>query len=133
MNGRTWLMTPDLMLVPADRVRMIRRSTFHGVMLADGVELPLAWNRTKGKKPKYLRKDGEMVAVPDAIAAKSWVMVGEDKVSWNGRTFLPVRGEAETFVEESDVTITTRCNGPLPNGVPLPASGGSKRRSFRGR
>jgi hypothetical protein len=117
MNGRTWLLTPDLMLVPADRVRKIRRSTFHGVMLGDGVELPLAWNRTKGKKPTYVRKDGEMIAIADSMASKSWVMVTEDKVSWNGRTFLPVRGQPDTFVEEADVTVTARRKGPLPNGV----------------
>ncbi|HVY49406.1 MAG TPA: L,D-transpeptidase [Minicystis sp.] len=117
MHGRVWLMTPDLMLVPADRVRDIRRSTFHGVMLGDGVELPLAWNRTKGTKPKYVRKDGEMVAVPGALAPKSWIMVSEDKLVDGGRTYLPVRGEADTFVDAADVTLTTRRKGPLPSGV----------------
>ncbi len=61
-EGRTWLMTPDLMLVPADRVRQIKRSSFHGVDLGNGVELPLAWNRTKAPKPKYIKQDGKMVA-----------------------------------------------------------------------
>lgn len=49
-NGRVWLVTPDLSLVPADRVRAYRPSTFQGVELGK-LELPLAWAR---KKPRVL-------------------------------------------------------------------------------
>ena len=115
-DGRTWLMTPDLMLVPADRVRQIRRSSFHGVDLGSGVELPLAWNRTKGMKPKYRKQDGKMVAFADAIPAKTWVQITEEKVSEGGKTYLAVRGEPDTFVDADDVTVSTAKKG-LPKGV----------------
>lgn len=115
-DGRTWLMTPDLMLVPADRVRQMKRSTFHGVDLDRGVELPLAWNRTMGMKPKYRKQEGKMVAFPDAIPAKTWIQVTEEKVTEGGKTYLAVRGEPDTFVAEEDVTVSTAKKG-LPRGV----------------
>ncbi len=47
-NGRVWLLTPDAMIVPADRVSQQRRSTFHGVYFSDSeMRLPFAWNRSK--------------------------------------------------------------------------------------
>jgi hypothetical protein len=116
-NGRTWLLTPDLMLVPADRVRALRRSKFHGVMLGDGVELPLAWNRTKQPKPKYVRKDGALVAEDGVFASKTWVQVTGERVHERGHTYLPIRGEADTFVDEADVTLSTKHEGELPKGV----------------
>jgi hypothetical protein len=115
-DGRVWLMTPDLMLVPADRVRQMKRSTFHGVDLGSGVELPLAWNRTKGMKPKYRKQDGKMVAFPDAIPPKTWIQVTEETVTDGGKTYLAVRGEADTFVAEDDVTVSVAKKG-LPRGV----------------
>ncbi len=121
-GGRTWLMTPDLMLVPADRVRDMRRSTYHGVALGSGVALPLAWNRAKTPKPVYRRAGGRLSPVADALAAKSWVAVneggegGEETVTEDGKTFLPVRGEPDTFVLADDVTVS-RARASLPKGV----------------
>ena len=53
-NGRVWLLTPDLLLIPADRVYAYRRSPFKGIELAGETSLPLAWVRGKravGYKP----------------------------------------------------------------------------------
>ena len=89
-DGRTWLLTPDLMLVPADRVRAMQRSKFHGVKLGDGLDLPLAWNRTKGPKPKYEKRDGKLVAVPDAISAEDLrADHGGQRSSEGGKSYLP--------------------------------------------
>ncbi|MFO0756740.1 MAG: L,D-transpeptidase [Byssovorax sp.] len=115
-GGRTWLMTPDLMLVPADRVRSIRRSTFHGVKLEGGLSLPLAWNRTKAMKTKYKRENGALTAVTDSFPSKTWLPVGEAKEMIDGKAYYPVRGEPETFVAESDITLSTARKG-LPRGV----------------
>jgi hypothetical protein len=117
-GGRTWLLTPDLMLVPADRVREMRRSTFHGVALGAGVDLPLAWNRTKDPKPLYRRAGGRLSPVADALAAKTWVAVDErgETVTDDGKTYLPVRGAPDTFVLADDVTIS-RARAGLPKGV----------------
>jgi hypothetical protein len=117
-EGRTWLMTPDLMLVPADRVRDIRRSTFHGVQLGEDTRLPIAWNRAKTPTALYRRQAGKLAAAPDALAPKHWVPVDEAGIVEEGRRYLPVRGEPDTFVAEDDVTISTaRAPNALPKGV----------------
>ena len=116
-QGRVWLLTPDLMIVPADRVRQIHRSTFHGVKLEDGVSLPLAWNRTKGPKYRYKRgADGKLTLTHDLIASKTSVQISEDKISADGRVFYPLRDDPTTFVDEADVTIST-ARKTLPSGV----------------
>jgi hypothetical protein len=116
-EGRVWLLTPDLMLVPADRVRALRRSTFKGVMLGDGVELPLAWNRTKGPKPRWSRNaEGEMVTTGEAIPAKSPLAVKPDRVVVGKRAFYEIRAEPGVFIAEDEVTLST-ARTTLPNGV----------------
>ena len=116
-NGRTWLVTPDLMLVPADRVRKIKRSTFHGVNVAEGWDLPIAWNRTKGEKPKLHRDDtGKLTESADVIPAKTPVKIRPDKVTQGGEVFFELREEPGVFVRESDVTVTWQ-RTQLPNGV----------------
>lgn len=116
-EGRVWLVTSDLMLVPADRVRAVRRSTFQGVDLGNGMELPLAWNRAKSPKPKYRREaDGSFVALPEGIPAKTPVPIVAERVRDGKRVFYEVRGEAGVYVAEADVTIA-RARPTLPKGV----------------
>jgi L,D-transpeptidase catalytic domain len=94
----------------------MRRSTFHGVALGSGVDLPLAWNRTKAPKPLYKRAGGALSPVAGALAEKTWVPVEETGVTEDGRAFLPVRGAQDTFVLADDVTISRARRG-LPKGV----------------
>jgi hypothetical protein len=54
--GRTWLLTPDLLLVPADRAFPYKPSAFQGVKLGGDVQLPVAWIRSDSEK-KLLRED----------------------------------------------------------------------------
>ncbi len=115
-DGRVWLLTPDLMIVPADRVRQIKRSSFHGVDLGNGVELPLAWNRTKAPKPKYKMEGGKLVAIANSFPSKTWVQISEDKTTQDGKTFFKVRGEEGVYVQEDDVTVS-RAKPTLPSGV----------------
>jgi hypothetical protein len=115
-EGRTWLLTPDLMLVPADRVRDMARSTFHGVAVGDDLRLPLAWNRTKARGSEYRREGGKLVAIPGALGPKTWVPVGDEAIVEEGRRYLPIRGQDGTFVAEDEVTIST-ARASLPKGV----------------
>lgn len=117
MGGRVWLVTPDLTLVPADRVRPFRRSMFHGVDLGDEVKLPLAWNRTKGGKPRYRRDAaGGMVEADQAFPAKSFVQVTDERVLDGKKPYLALRGAEGLYVAESDVTVT-RVRKALPRGI----------------
>lgn len=40
-ENRRFLVTPDLLLMPADRVRLVRGTSFHGFELGAGLELPV--------------------------------------------------------------------------------------------
>ncbi len=53
-EGRTWLVSADHTIVPADRVRPFRPSTFHGVDLRRETKLPIAWMRTTAR-PSHQR------------------------------------------------------------------------------
>ena len=117
LNGRVWLVTPDLTIVPADRVRPFRRSTFHGVDLGGDVRLPLAWNRTKGLRPRYKRDSaGGMVEVDQAFPAKSFVQITGERVNDGKKPYLALRGGEGLFVAESDVTVT-KVRDKLPRGI----------------
>ncbi len=63
-EGRLWLLTPDLFLVPADRVWPYKTSDFKGVELDDEHTLPLAWVKPVAGKEK-LRKEGERYAAAE--------------------------------------------------------------------
>jgi hypothetical protein len=54
IEGRTFLLSSDLTLVPADRVRPFRRSEFRGVRLGKDMALPIAWFR-QAPRPQYRR------------------------------------------------------------------------------
>jgi L,D-transpeptidase-like protein len=43
---RSWVLTWDRGMIPKDRLKPYRQSSFHGVRLGDGVDLPIAFFRT---------------------------------------------------------------------------------------
>lgn len=63
-EGRLWLQTPDLFVIPADRVWPYKKSDFKGVALDEENTLPLAWVKPAGGKEK-LKKDGDAYAKTD--------------------------------------------------------------------
>jgi hypothetical protein len=115
-EGRVWLLTPDLMIVPADRVRAIRRSDFKGVHLGQGLDLPLAWNRAHGPKPKFRRgADGAFVEA-GVVAGKSPVPIRDQRVVSGEKSYFELRDEPGVFVDEADMTFA-RAREELPRGV----------------
>ena len=100
--GRVWLVTPDLMLVPADRVQPIKQHTFHGVLLGEEVQLPLGWNRTQEPQPLYERRANGTFARLDEDPAKGWVPITgerrgpEDNASRRNRPGVYLRAAVST-------------------------------------
>lgn len=47
-DGRRYAVTPDLQVIPVDRVRPIEGSSFHGVRIPEDVQFPFAFVRTLG-------------------------------------------------------------------------------------
>lgn len=117
-EGRVWLLTSDLMLVPADRVRAVKRHTFQGVPLGKGVELPLAWNRAKEPRPLYKRgDDGGFVALDRTAPAKGYFEITDSPVKDpSGNVFYELRKEPGVYVPEKGWTFS-RARKELPSGV----------------
>ena len=58
-DGRRYNVTPDLVVIPADRFRPIRGSGFHGWQVGEEVELPFALIRRPGGKKWLYRANGK--------------------------------------------------------------------------
>ncbi len=145
-EGRSWLLTPQLLLVPKDKISLQKPSAFRGAMLSEGIELPLAFIRGE-PKPKYRIEGGEEVAEgqrPDGVVPAVWaagaefaedpddakgrfVLAGEtwkrlDRVGLTGRARWK-RGkryletrESGMWIRESDAVVV---RGRAPEGLEL--------------
>jgi len=126
MYGRTWLLTPDTMVVPADRVSHMRRSEFSGVYFDESsMKLPFAWNRTHGPVPKYRRQDdGSFAKSGEVVPPKTPMEITGDEVKHDGWVYYELRNEPGVYMGKSlkptldyPVTITRKVKKP-PRGVP---------------
>jgi len=111
--GRTFLLSADLTVVPADRVRRFRRSTFHGVELDARTKLPRAWFRERAR-PIYRRKGQTFVATGRHFAVRSQVGLTGVTAEQAGRKYLEVDGGG--WVAASDATVV-RARDDYPYGV----------------
>jgi hypothetical protein len=116
LDGRPFLVTHDLALVPKDRVKPYPRSEFQGVELGKGEELPIAFFRTS-PRPKWRRKaDGAFERTGESFARLAHVgLTGEeakeDQPGGKPRTFLATR-EAGVWVLSSDATVARLGESP---------------------
>ena len=110
-EGRTWLLSADGTVVPADRVRPFRPSAFAGVELGREAALPIAWIRKK-PRPKYERAaDGSFSRTDAAWALRSAVRLdggAEPAVTAHG-TFLKTLEVGATgapqWIAKPDATV----------------------------
>ena len=58
-EGRRYNVTPDLSVIPADRFRPIRGSSFHGVEIGKDVDFPFALVRRQGARKWQWHSDNE--------------------------------------------------------------------------
>ncbi len=113
-EGRTWLLSTDLTIVPADRVRRFQRSQFRGVTLGSGVELPLAWFRGAAR-PAYRREcDGTLTAHGESFQPRTFVALTGARAKDEGRVLLetkarlPATGgscERALWIDERDASV----------------------------
>lgn len=119
-EGRTWLLSSDHTLVPADRVRPFRPSQFRGADLKKGeAKLPLAFMRVK-ERPKHA-KDGEDVRqTGEAWAVRTYVELTGESERLGGRQYLRTREQGEDgaprLLAEEDATVI-EAETALPHGV----------------
>jgi hypothetical protein len=121
-EGRTWLLSADLTIVPADRVRAFRPSAFRGVRLGSDVKLPLAWMR-KSAKPKHRMTEAGVIARADVSwPAQAFVGLTGASVEHGGARYLETterEGGASgrpLYIAEADATVVEPAK-KLPSGV----------------
>ncbi|MEJ7729919.1 MAG: hypothetical protein WKG00_11930 [Polyangiaceae bacterium] len=107
-------------MVPADRVRPFRPSTFRGVRLGEGgAKLPLAWMR-KTDRPK-LRRSGESFApTGQSWAVRTSVGLTGQSVEQGNKRWLettdPDPDGGRAWILESDATVV-EVEPKMPFGV----------------
>ncbi len=101
-EGRTWLLSTDQTLVPADRARAFRPSAFRGVRIGGDVKLPLAWMR-KSAKPKHRMTEAGAIERTEA--------------SWATQTFVGLTGASVEHAGARYLETIEREGGP--SGRPL--------------
>jgi hypothetical protein len=104
--GRTWVLSTDMSVVPAEGLKRFRVSTFHGVELGDDLKLPIAWIR-KEPRQKW-RKSGEgFEPTGESWPEKQWVsLTGAEERSGKQR-FLETR-EPGIYIARSDATLVEK-------------------------
>lgn len=117
-HGRTWLLSADHTLVPADRVRPFRPSSFEGVDLRGEVKLPIAWMRVRAR-PKLELRDGVMRATGDTWPVRSFVQVTGAEIEIGGKKYVETRErrDGRTVHAAADDVTVVRPADKRPFGV----------------
>ena len=119
-EGRTFLLSPDLTLIPADRMRPFRRTAFHGVVIGQELPLPIGWFRKK-PRPKIKRSEGgAFEETGESWAPKTFVGLTGKTVEAGGVTYVETR-EAGLFARASDVSVVS-----APEALPREVGEGEK-------
>lgn len=119
-EGRTFLLSSDHTIVPADRVRLFKPSSFHGTTLGGDVRLPISWVRAKAR-PQYRRAaEGGFEPSGGAWPAKGFVrLTGASEAEGRTRyleTMDRDAGGAALWIAEKDATVVEAAKR-LANGV----------------
>jgi hypothetical protein len=118
--GRTFLLSTDHTLVPADRVRLFRASSFHGVRLGADVELPLAWLRRVDRPQYRLLPSGALEKTGGTWPAKSYVRLTGAEVGAERRRFHETRDHdaagAPLYIAGADASVVEPAS-KVPIGV----------------
>lgn len=101
VGGRTWLVTPDLLLVPRDRVRRATVSGYHGHEIEKGARVALVRGRAApklemGRGGFFKRRPGESWPMGELVA------LGDDEKRVGADVYLSTR-EPGTYVAAADV------------------------------
>lgn len=104
-NGRRFGLTTELALVPLDRTRIVRPSTFHGVALSDEAGLPIAVTRARAAK-SYSRDAADTLVVLAPYAFRSTVQLSGRE--HRAREGLLLEARDGTWLRADQVTVIER-------------------------
>ncbi len=109
-QGRPFLLSTDHTIVPADRVRPFRPSSFKGTELAPGaIELPIAWMRVSAKK-KFFQRNDTFEEAGDTWPVRTFVGLTGREVNVGKTSYLETREEkagAPLFIRKEDATVVS--------------------------
>lgn len=115
-EGRTWLVTPDLMLVPKDKVRTFAASTLQGVDLRARPDLALplgfAWTGDTAKLEKT--QSGAFIETGEAYPRHAFVPVTGELVRGKGGTYWATR---DGYYVRNDQLTVMKQRTDRPQGV----------------
>lgn len=120
--GRTFVLSADGTVVPADRIRPFRVSKFRGTELGKGVQLPLAFFRQKARPQFVQNAKGDFEALGEAFAVRSFVGLkpGAEPVRVGRDSYLETLAKTAQgtaiWAKESDATVVKKRDG-RPIGV----------------
>jgi hypothetical protein len=119
--GRTWLLSTDGTVVPADRVRPYRRSAFRGVVFERGVAPPIAFVRDEASAA-YHQDTQRFVASGEKSSRRRWWPLEDPRgaATVPGGRYLATRERDRTgralWVRDTDVTVVRAEHDP-PAGI----------------
>ncbi len=104
-NGRTWLLTPDLTIIPKDKIRTKATPTLKGISLIDHpeIKLPLAFFWLGDSKKFKKGEDGELVETDEVVKRHSFVETTMDQAMGPGGLYWKLRDG--NYIKYSDITI----------------------------
>lgn len=118
-EGRTWLLSTDHTIVPADRVRPFEPSTFRGVDLHESdTKLPIAWMRVTAK-PQYRIAEDAFEKTGKTWAVRTHIGLTGKSREASGETYLETRdaGEAGSLWIAADDATVVEAQTDRPHGV----------------
>jgi hypothetical protein len=122
-EGRTWLVTPDLALMPKDKVAPYARSPFQGLRLGAQEKLPTAFVRHKPARQLQRSEDGSFRALDT-----TWPRLAHVRLTGNqerdGRRTLLETAEAGLWLEQDEAAVATPASW-TPWGERIEGSEGS--------
>jgi lipoprotein-anchoring transpeptidase ErfK/SrfK len=115
--------TPELSVVPADRVRIYRPTSFHGVELGESMRLPLAWIRKRARVKWRAADGGRFAPTDEAWALRTPVGLTGKRITQDDRVLLETV-EPGTYLDEADAAVVDK-------SVERPARAGARDKWIR--
>ncbi|MCS6902329.1 MAG: L,D-transpeptidase [Myxococcales bacterium] len=112
-QGRVWLLSPDMTVVPADRMKPFRVSTFRGVKLEGDAKLPLAWSRHDPVQ-KYRKEADGVVATEERWPPRTAIPLTGERVEQGGKVYLVTQEEGILAREDQVVVASAREKDKMP-------------------
>ena len=103
-GGRTFLLSPDLTAVPADRMRIFHPSTFHGTPIDAMHALPIGWFRREPRARFRRGEGGAMTATGATWAPRTFVGLTGKTADEGGVLYRETRDDG-LFARDVDLSV----------------------------